>query len=109
MATLDFTGQKVDLRMKAGCDAVFTLTFEEDISAWSDFTATVIEKDGTEHPLAVDDAEQASDNRITLTLAYTETAVIPTGSKWQMDALDADGMRVPIAVGKANVQEDFTA
>lgn len=108
MSTLDFTAPRVDLKLKAGTDAIFTCTFAASIAGWSGWDAAVISKSGTEYALAVDTSAQAS-QQITLSLTDAQTAVITAGAQWQFTALDADGNLTPLVKGRVVVEEDYQA
>lgn len=108
MTTLDLTGSRVDLKIKAGTDAVFTVEFDAAVDTWSGWTAKVVDKTGTTYSLGVDAADAANGN-IVLSLTAAQTAAIPTGSKWQFSATDdSDDVRA-LLKGSVNFEEDFTA
>ena len=106
MAKLDFTPARCDLALQAGDDAVFTCTFDSSLTGWTSWAAKVESKDGTQWSLSVNSSAQAS-QQITLTLSDTQTAAIPSGSRWQFWANDPDGNTRTLIEGAVGVNEDL--
>lgn len=87
---VDFSPTPLDLIFQSGDDQRVRFTFGASIVGWSDWLVRIKDGHGTTWDATIDATNQAT-GVIVATVTHTQTAAIPSRSRWKFKALDALG------------------